>query len=290
MCGAGGTQAAIARAGANGARVRVYTRRLVLEDAERRRGSRTATRRCPTSPSHAPWTPSSPAADRRSPDDGTRSRLALTLRAPCARRGRPHRLGARAAPRLRPARPPRRDPRRDAAPIARHLLRALVLRRLPHPRPAGRLVTLLGVWNEEDTLRLQQNLLGHALQQRRRPAPDLLLRADRRNRDYVLSVDNARGAVVSRPGAGAARGRRRGPRDLSRRAAAGALRRSVSGPGCDRRDLPAAHPRSRGCRAGRAREGARRRAGPFPGLGADRREGTPPANFTSRTQRKVSPP
>ena len=58
-------------------------------------------------------------------------------------------------------------------------------------------VSLIGVWNDEDTLRLQQNLLGHALQQRRRRQPlTFFFALTEEDSDLVLSVDNERGAVV----------------------------------------------------------------------------------------------
>ncbi|MEE4300280.1 MAG: SecY-interacting protein Syd [Pseudomonadales bacterium] len=58
-------------------------------------------------------------------------------------------------------------------------------------------VNLIGVWNEDDTLRLQQNLLGHALQQQRRRQPlTFFFALTEEASEAVLSVDNARGAVV----------------------------------------------------------------------------------------------
>ena len=58
-------------------------------------------------------------------------------------------------------------------------------------------VNLIGVWNEADTLRLQQNLLGHALQQKRRRQPlTLFFALPEETSEAVLSLDNARGAVV----------------------------------------------------------------------------------------------
>lgn len=58
-------------------------------------------------------------------------------------------------------------------------------------------VHLIGVWNEDDTLRLQQNLLGHALQQRRRRQPlTFFFALTEEDSEAVLSVDNARGTVV----------------------------------------------------------------------------------------------
>ena len=58
-------------------------------------------------------------------------------------------------------------------------------------------VNLIGVWNEDDTLRLQQNLLGHALQQRRRRQPlTFFFALTEEESEAVLSVDNARGVVV----------------------------------------------------------------------------------------------
>lgn len=58
-------------------------------------------------------------------------------------------------------------------------------------------VNLIGVWNEDDTLRLQQNLLGHALQQKRRRQPlTFFFALTEEDSETVLSIDNARGAVV----------------------------------------------------------------------------------------------
>lgn len=58
-------------------------------------------------------------------------------------------------------------------------------------------VDLLGVWNTEDTLRLQQNLLGHALQQRRQRTPATFFFAlTEADSEAILSVDNASGGVV----------------------------------------------------------------------------------------------
>jgi SecY interacting protein Syd len=58
-------------------------------------------------------------------------------------------------------------------------------------------VSLIGVWNDEDTLRLQQNLLGHAVQQRRRRQPlTFFFALTEEDSDLVLSVDNERGTVV----------------------------------------------------------------------------------------------
>lgn len=58
-------------------------------------------------------------------------------------------------------------------------------------------VNLIGVWSEEDTLRLQQNLLGHALQQRRRRQPlTFFFALTEEDSEAVLSVDNIRGTVI----------------------------------------------------------------------------------------------
>jgi SecY interacting protein Syd len=56
--------------------------------------------------------------------------------------------------------------------------------------------TLIQVWNERDFDRLIENLLGHALQKRRRRDPLSLFVACTDEGDLVLSVDNASGRVV----------------------------------------------------------------------------------------------
>jgi SecY interacting protein Syd len=56
--------------------------------------------------------------------------------------------------------------------------------------------TLIQVWNERDFERLVGNLLGHALQKRRRRDPLTLFVACTDEGDLVLSVDNASGRVV----------------------------------------------------------------------------------------------
>jgi len=56
--------------------------------------------------------------------------------------------------------------------------------------------TLIQVWNPADFERLVENLLGHALQKRRRREPLTLFVACTDEGDLVLSVDNASGCVV----------------------------------------------------------------------------------------------
>ncbi len=56
--------------------------------------------------------------------------------------------------------------------------------------------TLIQVWNGDDFERLIENLLGHALQKRRRGEPLTLFVACTDEGDLVLSVDNASGRVV----------------------------------------------------------------------------------------------
>lgn len=63
-------------------------------------------------------------------------------------------------------------------------------------------VSLLGIWSPADQDRLLQNLLGHALQQRRTKQPlTLFFACTEPDSDLILSVENASGAVVlERPG------------------------------------------------------------------------------------------
>ena len=66
--------------------------------------------------------------------------------------------------------------------------------------------TLIQVWSPRDQERLVENLLGHALQQRRRRLPLTLFVALTDENDFLLSVDNASGTVVlEEPGQPAAR-------------------------------------------------------------------------------------
>ncbi len=55
---------------------------------------------------------------------------------------------------------------------------------------------LIQVWNERDHERLQENLIGHALQKMRRREPLTLFVACTDEGDLTLGVDNATGAVV----------------------------------------------------------------------------------------------
>jgi len=59
----------------------------------------------------------------------------------------------------------------------------------------GRL-TLIQVWSERDFERLIANLIGHALAKRRARLPLTLFVACTDEGDFMLSVDNASGAVV----------------------------------------------------------------------------------------------
>jgi SecY interacting protein Syd len=63
-------------------------------------------------------------------------------------------------------------------------------------------VALLLLWNEEDADRLAENLLGHALQQRRlRRRPTLFFACTTADSDRILSLDEeTREVVVERPG------------------------------------------------------------------------------------------
>lgn len=63
-------------------------------------------------------------------------------------------------------------------------------------------VSLLGIWSPADQDRLLQNLLGHALQQRRTKQPlTLFFACTDPDSDLILSVENDSGAVVlERPG------------------------------------------------------------------------------------------
>lgn len=63
-------------------------------------------------------------------------------------------------------------------------------------------VSLLGIWSPADQDRLLQNLLGHALQQRRTKQPlTLFFACTEPDSDLILSVENTSGAVVlERPG------------------------------------------------------------------------------------------
>lgn len=63
-------------------------------------------------------------------------------------------------------------------------------------------VDLLGVWNPEDQDRLLQNLLGHALQQKRSRQPlTLFFACTEPDSEFILSVLNDTGEVVlERPG------------------------------------------------------------------------------------------
>lgn len=76
-------------------------------------------------------------------------------------------------------------------------------------------VDLLGVWNADDEARLLQNLLGHALQQRRQRQPlTLFFACTEPDSDLILCVDNDTGAVLlEQPGTGS---RRRIAPDLAR--------------------------------------------------------------------------
>ena len=105
-------------------------------------------------------------------------------------------MGARTTRRIRSLRPPCRDPRAAGPSVDRDVLWPLVFRWFPHLARQGD-VDLLGVWNTEDTLRLQQNLLGHALQQRRQRTPATFFFAlTEADSEAILSVDNASGGVV----------------------------------------------------------------------------------------------
>lgn len=68
-------------------------------------------------------------------------------------------------------------------------------------------VSLIGIWNPDDALRLNENLLGHALQQRRffglrrRFPMTLFFATTEEDSEYILSLDNHSGEViVERPG------------------------------------------------------------------------------------------
>lgn len=63
-------------------------------------------------------------------------------------------------------------------------------------------VSLILLWNEEDAERLAENLLGHALQQRRlRRRPTLFFACTTPDSDRILSLDEETGEVVlERPG------------------------------------------------------------------------------------------
>ena len=63
-------------------------------------------------------------------------------------------------------------------------------------------VSLILLWNEEDAARLAENLLGHALQQRRlRRRPTLFFACTTADSDRILSLDEETGeVVVERPG------------------------------------------------------------------------------------------
>ncbi|TVS16953.1 MAG: SecY-interacting protein Syd [Gammaproteobacteria bacterium] len=72
--------------------------------------------------------------------------------------------------------------------------------------PQGQ-VDLIGVWNPDDAVRLNENLLGHILQQRRffglrrRLPMTLFFATTDADSEYVLSLDNHSGEViVERPG------------------------------------------------------------------------------------------
>lgn len=66
---------------------------------------------------------------------------------------------------------------------------------IPVQAEEGR-ATLIQVWNDRDFERLVENLLGHALQKRRAGDALTLFVACTDESDFVLSVDNATGAVV----------------------------------------------------------------------------------------------
>lgn len=59
----------------------------------------------------------------------------------------------------------------------------------------GKLQLLLP-WNEDDFVRLQQNLIGHVMMKRRLKHPETLFFAVTDQEDYILTVDNASGAVM----------------------------------------------------------------------------------------------
>lgn len=57
-------------------------------------------------------------------------------------------------------------------------------------------IELIQAWNETDYLRLQENLIGHALMQRRlKLAPTFFIAATRQD-THLISLDNATGAVL----------------------------------------------------------------------------------------------
>ena len=62
-------------------------------------------------------------------------------------------------------------------------------------RPGGNLQLLLP-WNQDDMVRLQQNLVGHVLMKRRLDQPETLFFAVTDEEDFILSVDNQSGEVV----------------------------------------------------------------------------------------------
>ena len=55
---------------------------------------------------------------------------------------------------------------------------------------------MIQVWNEQDFERLSENLIGHALQKRRRREPLTLFVACTDESEFNLCVDNATGLVL----------------------------------------------------------------------------------------------
>lgn len=61
--------------------------------------------------------------------------------------------------------------------------------------PKGNLQLLLP-WNQDDFVRLQQNLVGHVLMKRRLGQPITLFFAVTDEEDFIISIDNATGKVM----------------------------------------------------------------------------------------------
>ena len=59
----------------------------------------------------------------------------------------------------------------------------------------GLYLALILPWNEEDFARLQENLIGHLLMQKKLRLPESLFLASTRSERHIISLDNRSGAI-----------------------------------------------------------------------------------------------
>lgn len=59
----------------------------------------------------------------------------------------------------------------------------------------GLYLALIQPWNEEDFARLQENLIGHLLMQKKLRLPESLFLASTRSERHIISLDNRSGAI-----------------------------------------------------------------------------------------------